>query len=85
MTNTQSPVSKLLESSAQKAAPLDYTLLRVTLTVAVESFVCDEHEHQATDSAIETVLSALHALDTETPAIVVLGSEFDRLRVVQTW
>ena len=61
------------------AQPLDYTLLTVTLTLAVETYLCDEHGDLRHDAAIEQLLERLH--DDE--SIVVLGSRFEPLTVTQ--
>ena len=53
----------------QSSVPNDHTLVMITLTVAVQTFICDEHAEQAHDSAIDQIINAfLH--DTE---ITVLG------------
>lgn len=83
MSKAQSPSTELTQSSPT-SPPLDHILLSVRLTVAVENYVCDDHEDQATESAIELVLGALHSCGVNMPEIILLGSEFERLRVVQT-
>jgi hypothetical protein len=67
------------KQSASPATPLNYVLLDVRLTVAVESYWCEEHEGEATDFAIEQVITAL--TDSESQDIIVLGSDISRLRV----
>jgi hypothetical protein len=57
---------------------LNYVLLDVRLTVAVESYFCEEHEGEATEYASEQVIQALQQGDSE---IIVLGSDISRLRV----
>lgn len=67
------------KQSASPATPMNYVLLDVRLTVAVESYWCEEHEGEATDFAIEQVITAL--TDSESQDIIVLGSDISRLRV----
>jgi hypothetical protein len=71
MTTKKQPVTT--------STPLNYVLLDVRLTVAVESYWCEEHEGEATDFAIEQVITAL--TDSESQDIIVLGSDITRLRV----
>jgi hypothetical protein len=63
---------------ASAATSLNYVLLDVRLTVAVESYWCEEHEGEATEYASEQVIQALQQGDSE---IIVLGSDITRLRV----
>jgi hypothetical protein len=63
---------------ATAATPLNYVLLDVRLTVAVESYWCEEHEGEATEYATEQVVQALQQGDSE---IIVLGSDITRLQV----
>jgi hypothetical protein len=63
---------------ASAATSLNYVLLDVRLTVAVESYWCEEHEGEATEYASEQVIQALQQGDSE---IIVLGSDISRLRV----
>jgi hypothetical protein len=60
------------------ATPLNYVLLDVRLTVAVESYWCEEHEGEATEYATEQVIQAF---GQDNPDIIVLGTAFTRLRV----
>jgi hypothetical protein len=60
--------------------PLNYVLLDVRLTVAVESYWCEEHEGEATDFAIEQVMEAFESHNGGV-GIIVLGSDITRLRV----
>jgi hypothetical protein len=56
----------------------DYALMQVTLTLAVESYVCDDHAAQMHEAAIESVLDRFadsHLGDD----IIVLRSEFTPL------
>ena len=66
---------------------LDYVLLEVRLTLAVQSFVCDEHSELAEQAAIESVLEQFAPLAANETVInddiVVLGSEFRRLFVTK--
>jgi len=64
---------------ARTATSLNYVLLDVRLTVAVESYWCEEHEGEATEYASEQVIAAL-ALGTG-QEIIVLGSDITRLQV----
>lgn len=76
--------------TAKKDSPqpqLDYVLLEVRLTVAVQSFVCDEHSELAEQAAIESVLEQFaplaageHIINDE---IVILGSDFRRLTLAK--
>ena len=59
--------------------PIDYTLLTVTLTVAVETYLCDEHADLRHDAAIEHLLERLH--DDE--SVLLLGSHFEPLTVTK--
>lgn len=54
--------------------PLDYTVMKVTLTVAVETYLCDEQSNLRESAAIETVLERLAGDHDE---IIVLGSKFE--------
>ena len=67
------------KQSASPATPLNYVLLDVRLTVAVESYWCEEHEGEATDYATEAVMEAFDHHNGV--GIIVLGSEISRLRV----
>jgi hypothetical protein len=59
--------------------PLDYTLLTVTLTVAVETYLCDEHADLRHAAAIEHLLERLH--DDE--SVLLLGSDFQPLTITK--
>jgi len=64
-----------IESDAVRS---DYALMQVTLTLAVESYVCDDHIAQMHESAIESVLDRFadsHLGDN----IIVLHSDFTPL------
>ncbi len=67
------------KQSASPATPLNYVLLDVRLTVAVESYWCEEHEGEATDFAIEQVMESFE--NHNGVGIIVLGSDISRLRV----
>jgi hypothetical protein len=63
---------------ASDAVRSDYALMQVTLTLAVESYVCDDHIAQMHESAIESVLDRFadsHLGDN----IIVLHSDFTPL------
>lgn len=66
---------------------LDYTLLEVRLTVAVQTFVCDEHSELAQSAAIESVLERFAPLAIDETVInddiVILGSDFRMLTVTK--
>lgn len=64
---------------ATAATPLNYVLLDVRLTVAVESYWCEEHEGEATEYASEQIHAALGIGTGQ--EIIVLGSDITRLRV----
>jgi hypothetical protein len=64
---------------ATAATPLNYVLLDVRLTVAVESYWCEEHEDEATEYASEQIHAALGIGTGQ--EIIVLGSDITRLRV----
>jgi hypothetical protein len=56
----------------------DYALMQVTLTLAVETYLCEEHSEQAHELAIDSVLNRFadsHLGDD----IMVLHSEFTPL------
>jgi hypothetical protein len=61
----------------------DYALMQVTLTLAVESYVCDDHAAQMHEAAIEEVLERFQILRIDDQMIgteiVVLNSEFTPL------
>jgi len=61
----------------------DYALMQVTLTLAVETYLCDEHMTQAHEAAIEDVLERFEPLVIESEMIgsqiIVLHSEFTPL------
>lgn len=61
----------------------DYALMQVTLTLAVETYFCDEHMAQAHESAIEDVLARFEPLVIESELIgsqiIVLHSDFTPL------
>jgi len=61
----------------------DYALMQVTLTLAVETYLCDEHSEQAHEAAIEDVLERFEPLIIESEMIgsqiIVLHSEFTPL------
>jgi len=61
----------------------DYALMQVTLTLAVETYLCEEHSEQAHESAIEDVLARFEPLVIESELIgsqiIVLHSEFTPL------
>ena len=69
MTKKQTPASETVSS--------DYVLMQITLTVAVESYLCDEHHAMRDEAAIEAVLEWLHT--TPDSEIVVLASKFTPL------
>lgn len=66
---------------------LDYVLLKVELTLAVESFLCDEHSELRESEAIETVLNRFRAIASNDMVlcddIIVLNSNFETLRIVK--
>ena len=65
----------------------DYSLIQVTLTLAVESFCCDEHSDRVDEAAIEDVLERFEPLVMDGTTIgnqvVVLHSDFVPLRLVK--
>lgn len=65
----------------------DYSLIQVTLTLAVESFVCDEHSDRVDEAAIEEVLERFQPLVMDGTVIgnqvIVLHSDFVPLRLVK--
>ena len=69
------------DTSAPETVSSDYVLMQVTLTLAVESYLCDEHQtirdSLRDESAIEAVLERLHT--TSDSEIVVLASKFSPL------
>jgi len=66
MTNKQTSTPETVRS--------DYALVQVTLTLAVETWLCDEHSDLVHEAAIESVLDRLSG-DSDYE-IVVLASEF---------
>jgi hypothetical protein len=64
---------------ATAATSLNYVLLDVRLTVAVESYFCEDHEGEATEYATEAVMEAFEHHNGV--GIIVLGSDITRLRV----
>jgi hypothetical protein len=62
MTNKPSTVGQL-------PVPNDHTLVMITLTVAVQTFICDDHAEQAHDSAIDQIIN----LFTHDHEMTVLG------------
>ena len=71
--------SELDRPLTDQLVQLDYVMLDVRLTVAVESYWCETHQGEATDAAIEAVLDRLTIGDDQT--VIVLGAAFERLRV----
>ena len=65
------------DTSAPETVSSDYVLMQVTLTLAVESYLCDEHHGMRDEAAIEAVLERLHT--TSDSEIVVLASKFSPL------
>jgi hypothetical protein len=65
------------DTSTPETVSSDYVLMQVTLTLAVESYLCDEHHEMRDEAAIEAVLERLHT--TSDSEIVVLGSKFSPL------
>ena len=65
----------------------DYSLIQVTLTLAVESFVCDQHSDLVDEAAIEDVLERFQPLVMDGTIIgnqvIVLHSDFVPLRLVK--
>ena len=65
----------------------DYSLIQVTLTLAVESFVCDQHSDLVDEAAIEEVLERFQPLVMDSTIIgnqvIVLHSDFVPLRLVK--
>lgn len=68
------------QTSAPETVRSDQALVQVTLTLAVETYLCDTHSDQAHEIAVETVLDALTGSDSE---IVVLASDFTRLTLTK--
>jgi hypothetical protein len=66
---------------------LDYVLLKVELTLAVESFLSDQHSELRQSEAIETVLNRFRAIASNDMVlcddIIVLNSNFETLRIVK--
>ena len=65
------------DTSAPETVSSDYVLMQVTLTLAVVSYLCDEHHAMRDEAAIEAVLERLHT--TSDSEIVVLASKFSPL------
>lgn len=65
------------DTSAPETVSSDYVLMQVTLTLAVESYLCDEHSEMRHEAAIEAILERLHT--TSDSEIVVLASTFSPL------
>jgi hypothetical protein len=65
----------------------DYALMQVTLTLAVETYYCDDHMAQAHESAIEDVLERFEPLivdgTTIGTQIIVLHSDFTPLSLTK--
>jgi hypothetical protein len=65
----------------------DYTLMQITLTVAVESFFCDEHAEMRESEAVENVLNRFQAIAADDTIIgddiIVLSSKFETLDLVK--
>jgi len=69
------------QNSTPETVRSDYALVQVTLTLAVETWLCDEHESQKHDAVIESVLDKLTGdIDNE---IVVLASDFTPLTLTK--
>lgn len=66
----------------QQPNRLDFALIEVTLTLAVEIPFCEQHSGDADDYVIDTVLTRLSEEHTD-GQIVVLGSDFTRLAVTK--
>jgi hypothetical protein len=65
----------------------DYSLIQVTLTLAVESFVCDDHSDRVDEAAIEDVLERFEPLVIDgtivSNQVIVLHSKFEPLQLVK--
>jgi len=69
------------QTTAPETVRSDYALVQVTLTLAVETWLCADHDDLSHDAAIESVLSRLTGDgDCE---IVVLDSEFTPLTLTK--
>ena len=65
------------DTSTPETVSSDYVLMQVTLTLAVESYLCDDHRVLKDEAAIEAILERLHT--TTDSEIVVLSSKFTPL------
>jgi len=68
------------QTTAPETVRSDYALVQVTLTLAVETWLCDEHSDLVPDAVIETVFDRLTDDHAE---IVVLASEFTPLTLTK--
>lgn len=60
--------------TAPETVPSDYAIVQVTLTLAVETWLCDDGRNLVHEAACDSVLNRLNADDD--CHIVVLASEF---------
>lgn len=69
------------QTSTPEKVRSDYGLVQVTLTLAVETWLCDEHSDLVHESVIETVLDKFATIgDGE---LIVLHSEFTPLTLTK--
>jgi len=69
------------QTTAPETVRSDYALVQVTLTLAVETWLCDAHESQQHDAVMEVVFDKLTGdIDGE---IMVLASEFTPLTLTK--
>jgi len=69
------------QTTAPETVRSDYALVQVTLTLAVETWLCADHDDLSHDAAIESVLNTL--TDNIDHEIVVLASEFTPLTLTK--
>lgn len=73
------------QTSAPETVSSDYVLMQVTLTLAVESYICDDHAEQRHEAAIEEVLERFQPTYIDeigrsiNDEVIVLASKFTPL------
>lgn len=77
------------KTTTSEVTSSDYTLMQVTLIVAVESFICDEHAEQRHETAVEEVLSRFSPVYLDeigrsiNDEVIVLSSKFEPLTLTK--
>lgn len=68
-----------MKNKPKDIVPCDHEIIQITMTLAVESYLCDEHRNLAHESAVETVIRRL----TDDNEIIMLAYKAEPVMLVK--